>query len=57
MRRGLVSPVSAAGVTIASAGCSTILMFALFWKRRWFIIAMILGFFLINAPHASGPDP
>ena len=27
---------------------------ALFWKRRWFIIAMILGFFLINAPTPGG---
>ena len=28
--------------------------FALFWKRRWFIITMIVGFVLMNAPTPSG---
>jgi solute carrier family 13 (sodium-dependent dicarboxylate transporter), member 2/3/5 len=27
---------------------------ALLWKRRWFIITMLLGFLLINAPTPSG---
>src|SRR5437016_6901656 len=28
--------------------------FSLLWKRRWFIIAMVLGFLLMAAPTPSG---